>query len=676
MSRGSGKGLVGLGYAAAAGAGLGSAIFWTLYWFSFIRGNLQGPDFFSFYSAARIFDQRGGGSVYDLLTQKQFQDQVTAAWGSNFILLPYFHPPFYTLLIAPLGFLDYRDAYYAMAAINVALAALLIVILVRGSESIHGRAALVGSALVAGFFPLFVTVLQGQSDVLVLVALAAAYTAWVRGQTEWAGVFSGLALAKPQLLLLIPVLFIARRAWRALGGFAVVVAVLAVISLFASGPKEFGTYLYSVGAWAIGGAHSLPTGGQVVYTDTAVYSLRNILEALPGGSKAVALVILVMLLGLVALSLSWRPDRPKLDFALAVAGSLVLSPHQNMHDLALLIIPGFAVGDMARTGELRWPGLAAAVLTISYAAVNLTLAISPWSAAAGAILIATYITVERMSVRPEPIPLTELQWSGPRPRRVIVLPAYKAARTLHEVIGDIPAGHADRILLVDDASADATVSVATALHLDVIRHEKNLGYGGNQKTCYRQALAMGADVVVMLHPDGQYDPSIIPSLCSVIESGEADIVLGSRWLGLDPAKAGMPWWKRLGNRFLTGSENLVLGLHLSEYHTGYRAYSRRFLEAIPFLENSNDFVFDTQVLIQAATFGFKIGEVPAIGRYHADASSTSFSVSVVYGLKTLAALIRYVVHRAGFASRWLTPASHADEESLAVPKVAHHGEVH
>ena len=276
-----------------------------------------------------------------------------------------------------------------------------------------------------------------------------------------------------------------------------------------------------------------------------------------------------------------------------------------------------------------------------------------------------------MAVRPDPIPLGELHWSGPRPRRVIVLPAYRAAKTLVEVVGDIPQGQADRILLVDDASKDATVSVATALRLDVIRHQRNLGYGGNQKTCYRQALAMGADVVVMLHPDGQYDPAIIPNLCGVIESGEADIVLGSRWLGLDPAKAGMPWWKRLGNRFLTASENRVLGLNLSEYHTGYRAYSRRFLEAIPFLENSNDFVFDTQVLIQAATFGFKIGEVPAIGRYHADASSVSFKTSTVYGLQTLGALLRYVLHRAGFRCAWLTPASDADKQSLAVAQVAH-----
>jgi glycosyltransferase involved in cell wall biosynthesis len=244
-----------------------------------------------------------------------------------------------------------------------------------------------------------------------------------------------------------------------------------------------------------------------------------------------------------------------------------------------------------------------------------------------------------------------------------------------EVVGSIPPGHADRILLVDDASADATVSVATALSLDVILHKQNLGYGGNQKTCYRHALEMGADVVVMLHPDGQYDPAIIPTLCKVIEDGEADIVLGSRWLGLDPAKAGMPWWKRLGNRFLTGVENRVLGLHLSEYHTGYRAYSRRFLEAIPFLENSNDFVFDTQVLIQAATFGFKIGEVPAIGKYHEDASSVSFQTSTIYGLQTLQALARYVLHRAGFASAWLKPASDADKEPFAVSQVAHHGHV-
>jgi len=627
-----------------------------------------GPDFFSFYAAAKLYAVNGGSAVYDLALQKQFELQVTGRSPDTFITLPYFHPPYYTLLIAPLAALSYREAYYAMAAFNVLLTVALIALLVRNSLSIHRRAAIVAAAMIVGFFPLFVTVLQGQSDLVVLVPLAAAYVAWARGRHGWAGVFSALALAKPQLLLLIPVLFIARRAWRALGGFAAVIAALGLISVVGFGFSAVWGYMGSVGTWAIGGR--LPAGSQLVYTDTAVYSLRHILEELPGGGKAVALVVLVLLLVLVALSLSWRPDKPRLDFSLAVAASLVLSPHQNVHDLALLVIPAFALADLALAGQLRWPRIAAVVLGVAYAAINMTLAINLWAAAVGALLVG-YLTVERMAVRPDPIPLGELTWSGPRPRRVIVLPAYRAAKTLMEVVGDIPQGHADRILLVDDASADATVSVATALRLDVIRHDRNLGYGGNQKTCYRQALMMGADVVVMLHPDGQYDPAIIPNLCRVIEAGEADIVLGSRWLGLDPAKAGMPWWKRIGNRFLTSAENRVLGLHLTEFHTGYRAYSKRFLEAIPFLENSNDFVFDTQVLIQAAAFGFKIGEVPAIGKYHEDASSINFSTSTVYGLKTLGALTRYISHRAGFTCSWLTPASNADKQSLSVGKVAH-----
>jgi GT2 family glycosyltransferase len=666
--------LVRLGYAAAAGAGIGSFLFWTAYWFSFVRGNLRGPDFFNFYAAAKLYVTQGGSAVYDIAMQRQVELQVTGQDPSRFVVLPYFHPPYYTLLIAPLGYLDYRTAYYVMAAFNVLLLAALVTVLVRSSLRVRGRAGFVATAMIAGFFPAFVTVLQGQSDLVVLLPLAAAYAAWAKGRMGMAGAFAALALAKPQLLLLIPILFVARRAWRALGSFAAVLAGLGLISIAGFGVGTVFTYLGSLGTWAITG--HLPNTGQLVYTDPAVYSLRNILEALPGGGKVLAFVILVFLLALVALSLSWRPDKPRLDFALAVAASLVLSPHQNVHDLALLIIPGFALADLALAGQLRWPHAAAAVLFFAYAAIDLTLVFrSFWSAAVGALALAGYLTFERMAVRPDPIPLGELQWSGPRPHRVIVLPAYRAAKTLVEVVSDIPAGHADRILLVDDASADATVSVATALRLDVIRHKHNLGYGGNQKTCYRQALAMGADVVVMLHPDGQYDPAIIPKLCGVIESGEADIVLGSRWLGLDPAKAGMPWWKRLGNRFLTASENRILGLKLSEYHTGYRAYSRRFLEAIPFLENSNDFVFDTQVLVQAATFGFKIGEVPAIGRYHEDASSVSFTTSTVYGLKTLGALVRYVLHRAGFPCRWLLPKSDADKETLAISQIAHHSQV-
>ncbi|HYL08631.1 MAG TPA: glycosyltransferase 87 family protein [Candidatus Udaeobacter sp.] len=665
--------LVRLGYAGAAGAGVGSFVFWAISWFSFIRGNLRGPDFFNFYAAAWLYVHKGAEAVYDLSMQRTTELQVTGANPATFILLPYFHPPYYTLVIAPLAYFDYRHAYYAMAAINVVLLVGLIAVLVRTSLRIHGRAWMVAAPLVAGFFPIFVTVLQGQSDLFVLLPLAGAYAAWARGRFGWAGALSALALTKPQLLLLIPFLFLARRAWRALAGFGGVLFGLGVVSVAGFGVAPVLTYLRVVAVWAITG--SLPSTAGLVFSDPAVYSLRNVLAAVPGGGKVIALVILLLLLALVALSLSWRPDVPRLDFALAIAASIVLSPHQNVHDLALLVIPGFAIADLALSGALRWPHVAAAVLFFAYTAINLTLAINFWSAAVGALALGAYLMFERMAVRPEPIPLGELHWSGPRPHRVIVLPAYRAAKTLVEVVSDIPRGHADRILLVDDASADATVSVATALNLDVIRHQRNLGYGGNQKTCYRQALAMGADVVVMLHPDGQYDPAIIPNLCNVIERGDADIVLGSRWLGLDPAKAGMPWWKRLGNRFLTASENRVLGLKLSEYHTGYRAYSRRFLEAIPFLENSNDFVFDTQVLIQAAIFGFKIGEVPAIGRYHADASSVSFRTSTVYGLETLGALLRYVLHRAGFPCAWLQPSSNADKQSLGVGQVAHHSQV-
>ena len=165
-----------LGYAAAAGAGVGSLLFWSAYWINFVRGNLAGPDFFSFYSAARLYVQKGGSAVYDLGLQRQFELQVTGQAPDRFILLPYFHPPYYTMLIAPLAALSYRDAYYAMAAFNALLAVILIGVLVRNSLSIHGRAAVVATAMIGGFFPLFVTLLQGQSDLVVLVPLAAAYT--------------------------------------------------------------------------------------------------------------------------------------------------------------------------------------------------------------------------------------------------------------------------------------------------------------------------------------------------------------------------------------------------------------------------------------------------------------------------------------------------------------------
>jgi glycosyltransferase involved in cell wall biosynthesis len=224
------------------------------------------------------------------------------------------------------------------------------------------------------------------------------------------------------------------------------------------------------------------------------------------------------------------------------------------------------------------------------------------------------------------------------------MPAYNAARTLERTYADIPHALIHRIILVDDVSGDETVEIARQLGLDVHIHQQNRGYGGNQKTCYDQALRAGASVVVMLHPDYQYDATRIPALIEPILSGTADMVLGSRLLG-DPLAGGMPGWKYISNRFLTLLENLAFGLRLSEYHTGFRAYSRRLLETIPYHANSDDFVFDQELVSQAVACGFRIGEIPVETRYFAEASSVNFRRSVVYGLSTLRVVARHLLHR-------------------------------
>jgi glycosyltransferase involved in cell wall biosynthesis len=234
-----------------------------------------------------------------------------------------------------------------------------------------------------------------------------------------------------------------------------------------------------------------------------------------------------------------------------------------------------------------------------------------------------------------------------RPRVIVVMPAYNAARTLERTYADIPHDRVDQIILVDDVSRDETVEIAKSLGLDVIIHRQNLGYGGNQKTCYDAALAAGADVVVMLHPDYQYDATRIPALIEPILRGEADLMLGSRFLG-DPLAGGMPRWKYISNRFLTILENVAFGLRLSEYHTGLRAYSRRLLEAIPYRLNSDDFVFDQELVAQVvAAGGMRISEIAVPTRYFEEASSVNFRRSVVYGLSTLRVVLRYLLHRAG-----------------------------
>jgi len=227
------------------------------------------------------------------------------------------------------------------------------------------------------------------------------------------------------------------------------------------------------------------------------------------------------------------------------------------------------------------------------------------------------------------------------------MPAYNAARTLERTYADIPSDLVDHVILVDDLSGDETVDVARQLGLEVIVHRQNLGYGGNQKTCYDRALEWGADVVVMLHPDYQYDATRIPALIAPILAGEADLMLGSRFLG-DPLAGGMPRWKYVSNRFLTGLENVAFGLRLSEYHTGLRAYSRRLLTTIPYRLNSNDFVFDQELIAQVvAVGGMQVGEIAVPTRYFEEASSVGFRRSVVYGLSTLRVVARYLLHRLG-----------------------------
>jgi glycosyltransferase involved in cell wall biosynthesis len=231
---------------------------------------------------------------------------------------------------------------------------------------------------------------------------------------------------------------------------------------------------------------------------------------------------------------------------------------------------------------------------------------------------------------------------------VVVMPAYNASKTLDMTYKEIPKDIVDDVILVDDASRDDTASQAGALGIHTIIHPENRGYGGNQKTCYAAALAKGADVVVMLHPDYQYSPRLISAMSSMIVSGHYDLVLGSRILGGMALKGGMPPYKYMANRFLTFIENLALGVKLSEYHTGYRAFSRTLLETLPLEANSDDFVFDNQMLAQAVYFGFRIGEISCPTRYFQDASSINFNRSVKYGLGVLATSAQYLLHKSGF----------------------------
>jgi glycosyltransferase involved in cell wall biosynthesis len=236
-----------------------------------------------------------------------------------------------------------------------------------------------------------------------------------------------------------------------------------------------------------------------------------------------------------------------------------------------------------------------------------------------------------------------------RPHRVIaVMPAYNAERTLASTLADMPPGCVDEVILVDDGSTDRTVQVAREMGLTVIVHPENRGYGGNQKTCYREALARGADIVVMIHPDYQYDSRVIPHAVAFIELDLCDVVLGNRIRSRAEARSGgMPRYKYLSNRALTAFENFALGQNLGDFHSGFRVYRRQVLERIPFEKNSDDFVFDTQFLVQAVRLGFRLGDVPVPVRYFDEASSINFRRSVKYGLSTLGVVGQFWLDRLG-----------------------------
>ena len=233
-------------------------------------------------------------------------------------------------------------------------------------------------------------------------------------------------------------------------------------------------------------------------------------------------------------------------------------------------------------------------------------------------------------------------------RIAVVMPAYNAEKTLEKTVQEL-SDVVDIKILVDDSSSDQTAVLSRELGVQTFVHDANYGYGRNQQTCYREALAAGADIVVMVHPDYQYTPSLVPAMAGMVASGVYDMVLGSRILGAGALKGGMPLYKYVANRFLTAIQNLFLGVKLSEYHTGFRAFSRELLETLPLLENSDDFVFDNQMIAQAVMFNFRIGEISCPTKYFKEASSINFKRSVEYGLGVLSTTASFVAHRWGIA---------------------------
>jgi hypothetical protein len=534
---------------------------------------------------------------------------LPALQASSGRFMPYLNPPPLAGLVLALTFLPYRWALVVWVSVLVAALVFAWRLVAPGTRLVRVAHLTAVAALLPVLFGLWL----GQATFLVIAAVALCWWFLQHGRPTLAGVaLAGLAL-KPQVAILVPPALLLAGYGRVFFSWAAATLVLVVASLLLIGADGVQYYRQAI---------------EVVYQLPGLKpdTLAGVLGLSLAGRLAAALA------AGVALFTAWRARGagPEWPIAAALIGSVLASPYLNVYDLTALVLAGWLV---LRTEPPLWQKL---LLLPGYALFAL--------ATGGSAPVVIFACAWALSLlglaggrRPapslvEPAALSLRGTPGSRARRVVVLPAYHAEKTLRDVVAQIPRGEVDRILLVDDASSDRTAELAMELGIDVIQHPSNLGYGGNQKTCYANALLMGA-----------------------VESGRGDVALGSRWLGLDPAHAGMPRWKRAGNRLLTGAENWVLGLRLSEYHTGYRAYSRRFLETVPFPANSNDFVFDTQILLQAARFGFRVAEIPAVGRYFPDASSIGFGTSVRYGLQTLAALASYLADRGGIPCAWLTP---------------------
>ena len=601
----------------------------------FIHRAPRATDFYLYYLAAQIGHALGTAQIYNPMV---FLPALLASSGRS---VPYLNPPLVAWLVTPLSSLPFETAL-TIWRIVLAGSVLLTWLLAAPGRGLQRFAHLFAAVSI---YILYLGFRLGQVTLIVVAALAISWWLIKHNRPLLAGIALAAITLKPQFAFLVPLALVAAGYWRVFAGFLLVSVPLTIVSLLAMGSQGIHDFLTSSNL-----AHEMVGEHQI--------TLLNSVGWLP---LVVAASALAAAIALVTAYRS-RHQGPELPIAAGIVGTLLVSPYINGFDLAALVLAAWLV---LRTSPPMWQK---ALLVAGYldlvlyvvTGVGLTVALEfVWL-----LSMQLLIKPDGHGARSLPTP------TRGRSRRVVVLPAYRAEKTLRDVLSQIPKGEVDRILLVDDASSDHTAELALNLGVDVIKHPRNLGYGGNQKTCYTNALLMGADVVVMLHPDGQYDPSLVPSLCRAVEDGRGDLIMGSRWLGLDPAAAGMPSWKRMGNRFLTWAENQVLGLSLSEYHTGYRAYSRRFLETVPFAENSDDFVFDTQVLVQAAAFGFQVFEIAAVGRYFADASSIGLRTSVVYGLKTLMALVRFAAHRAGLPCPWLTARRPATADERRQPFAA------